>query len=234
MELRVLHCLLSLIALYLSRVSIDTIETGGTKHAAKIKTHHNRVDAITKLMAEGRVVEPLRDLYKDEVRALGQQLGLPAELVMRHPFPGPGLAVRILCAELADYPPESRRIAAEVMEFLAKGGVSGVSCAVLPVRSVGVQGDARSYRHAIALYFLDSPFLAPHPDQLGLIWDLVAAIPNRWSAINRVLVCLSHQAAPTQEYAFKNQSQLTRERAALCSAADHQVQVRVFSALLLV
>lgn len=145
---------------------------------------------------------------------------------MRHPFPGPGLAVRILCAERADYPPDARAIAADVTEFLTKGGVKGVACAVLPVRSVGVQGDARSYRHALALYFLDSPFLAPHPDQLGLIWELVAAIPNKWTPINRVLACVSHSTPPEHGYAFRNNSQLTRERAALCSAADHQVQVR--------
>jgi GMP synthase (glutamine-hydrolysing) len=152
---------------------VDTIETGGTKHSAKIKTHHNRVDAITKLLAEGRVVEPLRELYKDEVRALGKQLGLPAELVMRHPFPGPGLAVRILCAERADYPAESGKIAKEIAEFLSAGGVSGVSCAVLPVKSVGVQGDARSYRHAVALYFNQSPFTCQVQTQLFRLLSLL-------------------------------------------------------------
>lgn len=77
----------------------DTIETGETKNADKIKTHHNRIEEIQKMMDAGFVIEPLRELYKDEVRTLGQELGIPQALVWRHPFPGPGLGVRILCAE---------------------------------------------------------------------------------------------------------------------------------------
>src|SRR5208282_624360 len=76
----------------------DTIESGGTAKAALIKTHHNRVAGIQKLIAAGRIVEPLRSFYKDEVRALGRELGLPGELLDRHPFPGPGLGIRCLCA----------------------------------------------------------------------------------------------------------------------------------------
>ena len=77
----------------------DTIESGGTEHAALIKTHHNRIDLIDELIAQGKVVEPLAQLYKDEVRELGSALGLPDHLVWRHPFPGPGLAVRCLCSD---------------------------------------------------------------------------------------------------------------------------------------
>lgn len=80
----------------------DTIETGGTKNADKIKTHHNRVEAIQKLIEEGKVIEPLQDLYKDEVREIGEMLGLPHEMVWRHPFPGPGLGVRILCSDKSE------------------------------------------------------------------------------------------------------------------------------------
>lgn len=88
----------------------DTIETGGTKNADKIKTHHNRVEAIQKLIEEGKVIEPLQDLYKDEVREIGEMLGLPHEMVWRHPFPGPGLGVRILCSG------KSEKISAELQE----------------------------------------------------------------------------------------------------------------------
>ncbi|MBT4937264.1 glutamine-hydrolyzing GMP synthase, partial [Candidatus Peregrinibacteria bacterium] len=77
----------------------DTIESGGTKNAETIKTHHNRVPEIEKMIREGKVIEPLSDLYKDEVREVGRKLGLPEEMVDRHPFPGPGLGVRILCNE---------------------------------------------------------------------------------------------------------------------------------------
>ena len=76
----------------------DTIETGGTKRADTIKTHHNRVPVIERMIEQGRVVEPLADLYKVEVRELGEKLGMPHDLIWRHPFPGPGLGVRLLCS----------------------------------------------------------------------------------------------------------------------------------------
>jgi GMP synthase (glutamine-hydrolysing) len=78
----------------------DTIESGGTAKAAVIKTHHNRVPGIQRLIDAGCIVEPLRSYYKDEVREIGRELGLPAELLERHPFPGPGLAIRCLCSEI--------------------------------------------------------------------------------------------------------------------------------------
>src|SRR5207244_3041787 len=111
----------------------DTIESGGTAKADLIKTHHNRVAGIQKLMDEGKIVEPLASFYKDEVRAVGRQLGLPEALLERHPFPGPGLAIRCLCSEVsgvAEETPDGWR---------------------LPVQSVGVQGDSRTYRSALAV-----------------------------------------------------------------------------------
>ena len=76
----------------------DIIESGGTEHAKVIKSHHNRVDAIQDLIAKGQVVEPLKELYKDEVRRVGELLRLPKEIVWRHPFPGPGLSINVLCS----------------------------------------------------------------------------------------------------------------------------------------
>ena len=111
----------------------DTIESGGTDKAAVIKTHHNRVAGIRKLMECGRIVEPLKSLYKDEVREVGRQLDLPEELLERHPFPGPGLAIRCLCSEV---------------EAPVEAGADGW---ILPVRSVGVLGDARSYASVLAI-----------------------------------------------------------------------------------
>ncbi len=105
----------------------DTIESGGTAKSATIKTHHNRVPGIQKLIENGSIVEPLADFYKDEVRAIGRELGVAQKLLERHPFPGPGLAIRCLCSD-ADRP----------IERLADGYL-------LPIRSVGVQGDSRSY-----------------------------------------------------------------------------------------
>ena len=77
----------------------DTIESGGTAKADVIKTHHNRVAGIQKLIESGRIIEPLASFYKDEVREIGAELGIPGEFLYRHPFPGPGLAIRCLCSE---------------------------------------------------------------------------------------------------------------------------------------
>lgn len=115
----------------------DTIESGGTARADVIKTHHNRVAGIQKLIDGGRIIEPLTSFYKDEVRDLGRELGLPADLLDRHPFPGPGLAIRLLCTAET-----------ESIEKLEEGWL-------VPVHSVGVQGDSRSYRPVLALTSLN-------------------------------------------------------------------------------
>lgn len=180
----------------------DTIETKGTKHADHIKTHHNRVPAIQRMIGEGLVIEPLKELYKDEVRRLGEELGLPHELVWRHPFPGPGLAVRILCAE---QPITSNQQPATMLE-----GVTIVH-AILPIRSVGVQGDGRTYRHAVAL-FSKQPFVASEEH-----WALARRIPNEDPTINRVLLCTSRDHPV--EFTVTPLA-ITRERADLLRDAD--------------
>ena len=75
----------------------DIIESGGTKNSNTIKTHHNRVQGIQNLIEKGLIIEPIKELYKDEVRTIGKKLGLDDSLVMRHPFPGPGLSINVLC-----------------------------------------------------------------------------------------------------------------------------------------
>ncbi|MBS3063494.1 MAG: glutamine-hydrolyzing GMP synthase [Candidatus Diapherotrites archaeon] len=125
----------------------DTIESAGTRHACRIKTHHNRIDSLKEMMEAGLLVEPIKELYKDEVRELGVQLGLPGAIVKRHPFPGPGLAIRALCSNGQTEPvPEGlgERVNALASKF-------GLKAQVLPLRSVGVQGDERTYRLAVAL-----------------------------------------------------------------------------------
>lgn len=146
----------------------DTIESGGTKKADLIKTHHNRVAGIQQLIEAGRIVEPLAAFYKDEVREIGRLLGLPPELLDRHPFPGPGLAIRCLCAE-----------SEEAVVETSSGWL-------LPVRSVGVQGDSRSYRPALAIDALprDEPELLHR----------VAATINREHGVNRVVARLASHA----------------------------------------
>lgn len=143
----------------------DTIESGGTARADLIKTHHNRVPGIQRLIDEKRLIEPLAAFYKDEVRELGRELGLPDELLDRHPFPGPGLAIRLLCSteEAAPAP-------------LDKGWI-------VPVHSVGVQGDSRSYRPVLAL---DTGIeLSP-----AILDDATAAV-NRIHEINRVVALVA-------------------------------------------
>ncbi|MDD5469692.1 MAG: glutamine-hydrolyzing GMP synthase [Candidatus Peribacteraceae bacterium] len=176
----------------------DTIETGATKHADKIKTHHNRVEAVQQMIEQGLVIEPLKDLYKDEVRRLGEELGLPHELVWRHPFPGPGLGVRILCAA---QPETIEQPAIQNAKF---------SSAVLPIKSVGVQGDGRTYRHALA--FFTGQSAVPHE-----MLTLATTIPNTNREVNRVLVCTSQSTLP--EFVF-SPGYLTRERADLLREAD--------------
>jgi GMP synthase (glutamine-hydrolysing) len=122
----------------------DTIESGGTALAASIKTHHNRVPAIQKMIAEGRIIEPLRDLYKDEVRDVGRTLELPDSLVEKHPFPGPGLAVRCLCSEAEI----NMKAPSDLQTITSKANLAGW---MVPIATVGVQGDYRTYSNLVIL-----------------------------------------------------------------------------------
>ncbi len=157
----------------------DSIESGATDKAATIKTHHNRVSEIQALIEAGRVVEPLLDLYKHEVRDVGRELGLPDHLVDRHPFPGPALAIRALCTDRAEPPPGYDDDAAALSELAAK---HGMHAAVLPVRSVGVQGDARTYEHPAAIWY---------PDERAPDWEAIQAcaaeLVNRFRSLNRAV-----------------------------------------------
>lgn len=135
----------------------DTIESGGTAKADLIKTHHNRVAGIQKLIDEGRIIEPLSSFYKDEVRAIGRELGLTPELLDRHPFPGPGLAIRCLCTDSQGKPQE-----------VEEGWV-------IPVSSVGVQGDSRTYRPVLAI------------EEVPSSEDEIAELTNRRRDVNRTV-----------------------------------------------
>jgi len=126
----------------------DTIETGGTKRADTIKTHHNRVPVIERMIEAGRVVEPLAELYKVEVRELGEQLGIPHDMIWRHPFPGPGLGVRLLCSGGAEDREGFAEIEPRVEALAARYGIQALT---LPIRSVGVKADLRAYEHPVML-----------------------------------------------------------------------------------
>jgi GMP synthase (glutamine-hydrolysing) len=123
----------------------DTVETGGTKRAHVIKTHHNRVPLVEQMIAAGRVIEPLADLYKVEVRELGEKLGIPHDALYRHPFPGPGLGVRLLCSRGDDVaPPVQSALSAISAEY-------GLEAVALPIKSVGVKADLRVYEHPVLI-----------------------------------------------------------------------------------
>ena len=167
----------------------DTIESGGTKNAAKIKTHHNRVDAIQKLISKGRVVEPLSELYKDEVREVGVALNLQHELVFRQPFPGPGLGVRLLCSSNDDVKKGcgERDYSGSELEAFEKVAMEyGFTAEILPVKSVGVQGDGRTYAHPGVLY--------PGKNGQAIDWktagECARKAVNCIKSINRVVVSL--------------------------------------------
>lgn len=153
----------------------DTIESGGTQHAEVIKTHHNRVDRIRQLIAEKRVLEPLSQFYKDEVRRLGHALGLPDSVLRRHPFPGPGLAIRCLCAEKKLYPEPDEGIATLAAQ-------AGYQAFLLPLHSVGVQGDMRTYGKLTVLHGAEI-----HHEVLA---ELTTRITNSFPHTNRVAVAL--------------------------------------------
>jgi len=126
----------------------DTIESKGTKNSHLIKTHHNRVPEILELIKQGRIVEPLEYLYKDEVRAVGKELGIPSELIDRHPFPGPGLSIRCLAAKEDANPKELDKINEKIRQTIP----DKFSFKVLPIKSVGVQGDGRSYKNCVCIF----------------------------------------------------------------------------------
>ena len=127
----------------------DTIESGGTKHADVIKTHHNRVEIIQQMIAEGKIIEPLKELYKAEVRDVGMELGLPEKRVWRHPFPGPGLGIRALCTDKTEIPKDVEELSRKVNVIASNFNMKGI---ILPIKSVGVKGDARSYEYSAAVF----------------------------------------------------------------------------------
>jgi GMP synthase (glutamine-hydrolysing) len=168
----------------------DLIESASHMASGKadvIKTHHNDTELVRKLRQEGRVIEPLKDYHKDEVRELGKQLGLPDELVWRQPFPGPGLAVRIICADKPYITDDFEKINSALSEF----STPGISATLLPIQTVGVQGDGRSYSYLAGL-------------SGNRNWDelfrIAKEIPKRIHKVNRVVYIFGDEVmGPVEE-----------------------------------
>ncbi len=182
----------------------DTVETGGTRRADTIKTHHNRVPVIEEMIRQGLVVEPLAELYKVEVRELGEALGLPEDLVWRHPFPGPGLGIRLLCSD--GVPTEAAPDAGDALKRVLEP--LGLHGGILPVRSVGVKADLRSYEQPVMIWG-------------GLPWSgaeaLAARVFQEVPGVNRCAVDLTGKGFST---ARPLAATVTRERLDLLREAD--------------
>jgi GMP synthase (glutamine-hydrolysing) len=184
----------------------DVVESGGGTGTANIKSHHNVGGLPDDL--QFALVEPLRALFKDEVRTVGAELGLPTAMVMRHPFPGPGLAIRIVGAVSRDRLAVLREADAIVREETAAAGVDS-SIWQLPVvlladvRSVGVQGDGRTYGHPIVLRPVSSED-AMTADWSRLPYDLLARISTRITnevrEVNRVVLDITSKPPGTIEW----------------------------------
>jgi len=185
----------------------DVIESAGakTKKAQTIKSHHN-VGGLPETL-HLKLLEPLRELFKDEVRELGLALGLPREMVFRHPFPGPGLGVRILGAIEKTYVELLQRADAIFIDELRASGwydkTAQAFAVFLPVRSVGVMGDGRTYEHAVVLRAVQTTdFMTA--DWAPLPHELLAKISNRIinevRGINRVTYDISSKPPATIEW----------------------------------
>jgi GMP synthase (glutamine-hydrolysing) len=185
----------------------DVIESGAAEDgpAATIKTHHN-VGGLPKELGF-ELIEPLKDLFKDEVRRLGLELGLPEESVWRHPFPGPGLAVRCLGEITPERLEVLRQADAILLEELKKSGwyrkTSQSFSVLLPVQTVGVMGDQRTYENVIALRAVQTDdFMTA--DWSHLPYDLLATIStriiNRVAGVNRVVYDISSKPPATIEW----------------------------------
>jgi GMP synthase (glutamine-hydrolysing) len=188
----------------------DLIESGKGigKKAQVIKSHHNVRSPLVEAKREaGLIIEPLSKLYKDEVRRLGLKIGISAEIIRRHPFPGPGLAVRII----GDVTEEKCRILRDadyiyVNELKTRGLYDEIwqaFCVLLPVRSVGVAGDIREYGYVLALRAItssDGMTADVYPFESGDILEISSLITNSVKGIGRVVYDVSSKPPATIEW----------------------------------
>jgi GMP synthase (glutamine-hydrolysing) len=185
----------------------DVIESAGGKtgKAQNIKSHHN-VGGLPDYM-KLKLLEPLKELFKDEVRAIGEELGLPHQMVWRHPFPGPGLGVRILGEVKKEYADILRQADAIYMEELYTSGyydkISQAFAVFLPVKSVGVMGDGRTYEYVITLRAVETKdFMTADWSKLpyALLGRISSRIINEVRGVNRVAYDISSKPPSTIEW----------------------------------
>lgn len=189
----------------------DTIESGGTESSSVIKTHHNRVDLIKDLMADGRLIEPLSDFYKDEVRLIGKKIGLPDDVIYKHPFPGPGLATRTLCSPNDISVEKSDKAIQRLLRPL------NLKSWILPIRSVGVQGDKRTYENVL--------IVAGKAD-IAAVQKVSTTVTNNIMRVNRVAYMIKPTKLSFASLKIKR-SFLTKERVDLLREIDDIVMKSV-------
>ncbi|XP_063965146.1 GMP synthase [glutamine-hydrolyzing]-like isoform X2 [Lytechinus pictus] len=188
---------------------IESASALASSNADAIKTHHNDTELVRQLRAKGRVVEPLKDFHKDEVRALGKDLGLPLDVVHRHPFPGPGLAIRVICADepyigkdfsettillrllvnYAESMDKPHALASKISSAMSSDEIDQLisitskvrlASTLLPIKSVGVQGDGRTYSYVAGLSSDEFP-------DWEAIMQLSKLIPKICHSVNRIV-----------------------------------------------
>ncbi|MBF0300467.1 MAG: glutamine-hydrolyzing GMP synthase [Oligoflexia bacterium] len=188
----------------------DTIESGtSSSRAHTIKTHHNRVEGILKLISTGQIIEPLANLYKDEVRNIGKILNIDKKLINRKPFPGPGLAIRIIAQTTSTINFDN-----EYDLPLVPLEVKGI---ILPIKSVGVQGDQRSFKNPFLIYKNETII-----DSLkfkNISHDLI----NKISTINRVIWAPFDDLSFIKELKIK-ENLLNEKNVSLLQEVDYQVE----------
>jgi len=224
----------------------DMIESGSpsvSSSASVIKTHHNDTNLVRELRALGRVVEPLSEYHKDEVRKLGKSLGLPIEIVNRQPFPGPGLSIRIICADepfidssfqntnkilhmmTGQISPQNESSWDSVQSSLKNDEISlfneilknkEIFAQLLPIKTVGVQGDGRTYSYACGLFTKS----APTWEHLFLLSKLIPRILHN---INRVIYVFGEALGPNNSITQITKSHLVPPLIQLLQQADHIV-----------
>jgi len=227
----------------------DTIESWGTKNADTIKTHHNRVPEIEKMIKKWLIIEPISKLYKDEVREIWKLLNLSDEAVYRHPFPWPWLAVRILCndqekaenwfdfqeKEILDF--VNRDFCRDNWDFCRDNSwiisTGKFNVKILPIKSVWVQWDNRTYKHPVSIWFYHSrEGKNPEKNKNHFTWDYLnkisTSITNKFDSVNRVLLdCNSfvetHCNASLQDLCLK-QAYSTQDRIDLLQEIDEIVE----------
>ena len=193
----------------------DTIESGGTKTSSTIKTHHNRVPEIDRLIKNGQIIEPLKELYKDEIRRIAELLDLPDELIQRRPFPGPGLAIRILARKKND--PVDYSFMDQFDQLYPILTFYKIDGTILPVKSVGVQGDFRTYRHPILLWSNNKNFPG-----WKILKECTNKLINQLSSLSRAI----YSADKINNQFELRESLLTEENVRMLQEVDDIIHLR--------